>query len=178
MRPTPTYHLPILSGIPPVKLCRLRTALFSAYRGFLDLDQILYGLLSGSSDVFQERLGSRCPFVLAAQNLLNNLAKLSVCASQWKNYKWNTEYFENTYRLCGFTPMTSTRTIGMSLPQTVWVRLHHLQIDGRFYSYMHKWGHASLQNCKCRAPEQTVDHVFIDWASHGLQGLTVLDEEA
>ena len=36
-----------------------------AYRGSLDCDNILYDLLSGS-DARQERLRSRCPFVLTA----------------------------------------------------------------------------------------------------------------
>ena len=50
LRPTPTDHLPILSGIQSAELRRLGATLSLAYRGSLDTDHILYGLLSGSSD--------------------------------------------------------------------------------------------------------------------------------
>ena len=74
--PTPTDHLPILSGIQPAELCRLGAILSLAYRRSLDLGHILYGLLGGSSDTRQGRLKSKRPFVPAAQNLLDNLAEL------------------------------------------------------------------------------------------------------
>ena len=50
LRPTPTDHLPVLSGIQPAELCQMGATLFLAYRGSLKPDHILYGLLSGSSD--------------------------------------------------------------------------------------------------------------------------------
>ena len=70
LRPTPTDHLPVLSGIQPVELRRLGATLSLAYRGSLDPDHILYGVLSGSSDTGQVRLKSRRPFVPGARNLL------------------------------------------------------------------------------------------------------------
>ena len=75
LRPTPTDHLPVLSGIQPAELRRMGATLFLAYRGSLDPDQILYGLLSESSDARQERVRSRRPFVPAARNHLDNLAR-------------------------------------------------------------------------------------------------------
>ena len=74
--PTPMNHLPVLSGIQPAELCQLGATLSLAYRESLDLDHILYGLLSGSSDICQVRVRSRCPFVPAVQNLLDNFARL------------------------------------------------------------------------------------------------------
>ena len=59
LRPTPMDHLPVLSGIQPAELRRLGATLSLAYRGSLDPDHILYGLLSGSSDTRQVRLRSR-----------------------------------------------------------------------------------------------------------------------
>ena len=53
---TPMDHLPVLSGIQPVKLRRMGATLSLAYRGSLDPDHILYVLLSGSSDTCQVRL--------------------------------------------------------------------------------------------------------------------------
>ena len=44
LRPTPTDHLPVLSGIHPAELRRMGTTLSLAYRESLDPDHILYGL--------------------------------------------------------------------------------------------------------------------------------------
>ena len=82
LRPTPTDHLPVLSGIQPAELCRMGATRSLVHRGFLDADHILYGLLSGSSDTRQVRLRSRRPFVPVAQYLLNNLARLGIRASE------------------------------------------------------------------------------------------------
>ena len=82
LRPTPTDHLPVLSGIQPAELRQLRATLSLAYRGSLDPDHILYGLLSESSDTGQVRLRSRRPFVPAARNLLDNLARLGIRTSE------------------------------------------------------------------------------------------------
>ena len=78
LRPTPTDHLPVLSGIQPAELRRLGATLSLAYRGSLDPDHILHGLLSGSSDTGQVRLRSRRPFVPGARNLLDNLPHTSL----------------------------------------------------------------------------------------------------
>ena len=82
LRPTPTDHLPVLSGIHPAELCRMGATLSLAYCGSLDPDHILYVLLSGSSDTRQVRLRSRCLFVPAARNLLDNLARHGIRASE------------------------------------------------------------------------------------------------
>ena len=94
LRPTPTDHLPVLSGIQPAELRRLGATLSLAYRGSLDPDHILHGLLNGSSDTGQVRLRSRRLFVPGVRNLLDNLARLGIRASEWTNHKWNTEYCE------------------------------------------------------------------------------------
>ena len=182
LRPTPTDHLPVLSGIQPAELRRMGATLFLAHRGSLDPDHILYGLLSESSDTRQVRLRSRRPFVPAARNLLDNLARLGIRASEWTNHKWKMEYCENASRLCAFVPETGARPVGMALPRAAWVKLNRLWTGvGRFYSSMHKWGLAPSPNCKCGASEQTADYVLtscpIHRALHGARGLTVLDDE-
>ena len=182
LRPTPTDHLPVLSGIQPAELCRLGATLSLAYRGSLDPDHILHGLLSGSSDTRQVRLRSRRPFVPGARNLLDNLARLGIRASEWTNHKWNAEYCESASRLRAFVPGTSVRHVGMGLPRAAWVKLNRLRTGvGRFHSSMHKWSLAPSPNCECGASEQTADHVLtmcpIHRAPHGARGLTVLDDE-
>ena len=153
-----------------------------AYRGSLDPDHILYGLLSKSSDTRQVRLRSRRSFVSAARNLLDNFARLGIRASEWTNYKWKTEYCEGASRLHAFVPGTGARPFGMDLPRAAWVKLNRLRTGvGQFHSSMHKWGLAPSPNCECGASEQTADHVVtacpIYRAPHGARGLTVLYDE-
>ena len=152
------------------------------YRGSMDPDHILHGLLSGSSDTCQVRLRSRRPFVPAAWNLLNNLARLGIRASEWINHKWKTGYCEDTSRTRTFVPETGARPVGMGLPRVAWVKLNCLRTGvGRFQLSMHKWGLAPSPNCECGASEKTADHVLtecpIHRAPHGARGLTVLDNE-
>ena len=92
LRSNPTDHLTVLSGIQPAELCRMGVTLSLAHRGSLDPDHILHGLLSGSSDNRQMRLRSGRPFVPGAWNLLDNLARLGIHASEWTNHKWKMEY--------------------------------------------------------------------------------------
>ena len=159
LRPTPTDHLPVLSGIQPAELLPMGATLSLAYRGSLDPDHILYGLLSGSSDIRQARLRSRRPFVPSSRNLLDNLARLGIHASEWTNHKWKTEYCENAFRLRAFVPETGARPVGMGLPRVAWVKLNRLRTGvGRFHSSMHKWGLAPSPNCECGASEQIADH--------------------
>ena len=160
LRPTTMDHLlvPVLSGIQPAELRRIGATLFLAYRGSLDPDHILHGLLSGFSDTRQVKLRFRCPFVPSARNLLKNLARLGIRASEWTNHKWNAEYCENVSRLRVFVPRTDARPVGMGLPRAAWVKLNRLRTGvGRFHSSMHKWGLAPSPNCECSASEQTAD---------------------
>ena len=162
LRPTRTDHLPVLSCIQPAELRRLGATLSLAHYGSLDPDHILYGLLSGSSDTRQVRLRFRSPFVPAARNLLENLARFGIRASEWTNHKWKTEYCENASRLPAFVPGTDARLVGMGLPRAAWVKLNRLRTGvGRFHSSIHKWGLAPSPNCECGASEQTAGHVYI-----------------
>ena len=177
LHPTPTDHLPVLSGIQPAELHQMGATLSLAHHVPLDLDHILYGLLSGSSDTHQVRLRSKCPFVPAVRNLLDNLARLGIRASEWTNHKWKTEYCEKASRLCAFVPETSSRPVWMGLPRAAWIKTG----VGQFHLSMHKWGLTPSPNCKCDASEQIADHVLtacpIHQAPHGAQGLTILDDE-
>ena len=107
-------HLPLNHCIPSTELRRLKATLSLAYRGSLDPNHILYGLLSGSSDVFQERLRSRRPCVPTARNLLNNLGTWHPRFPVDQKYRWNAENCENTSRLLVFIPRTSARSVEIS----------------------------------------------------------------
>ena len=124
---------------PPAELHRMGATLSLVHHGSLDPDHILYGLLNGSLDTRQARLRSRRPFVTAAWNLLDNLARLGICASEWTNHKWNAEYCENASRLSVFVLGTDARPVGMGLPRAAWVNLKRLRTGlGRFHLSMHK----------------------------------------
>ena len=97
-----------------------------AHCGSRDPDHILYGFLCGSSDTRQVRLRSRRPFVPAARNLLDNLARLGIRASKWTNYKWKTEYSESASRLPAFVPGTVARQLG-------WAYLEQLGLSSAAY---------------------------------------------
>ena len=119
--------------------------LFLAYRGSLEPDHILYGILSGPSDTCQVRLRSRRPFVPNARNLLDNLARLGIRASEWTNHKWKTEYCENASRLRAFVPETGARPVGMGLPRAAWVKLNRLRTGvRRFHSSIAQMGSRSF----------------------------------
>ena len=183
LRPTPTDHLPVLSGIQPIVLRRMGATLSLAHCGSLHPDHILYGILSGSSDTRQVRLRSRRPFVPGARNLLENLARLGIRASEWTNHKWNAEYCKGASRLRAFVPGTGARPVGMGLSRAAWIKLNCLRIGvGQFHSSMYKWGLSPSPNCKCGASEQTADHVQtacpIHRVPHGARGVTVLVDEA
>ena len=110
---------------------------------------------------------------------MDNLARLGIRASEWKNHKWKRLYCKNASRLRAFVPETGARPVGMGLPRAAWVKLNRLQTGvGRFHSSMHKWGLAPSPNCECGASEQTEDHVPtacpIHRAPHGARGPTVL----
>ena len=174
LRPTPTDHLPVLSGNQPAELRRMGATLSLAHRESLDPDHILYGLLSRSSDTGQARLRFRRPFVPAAWNLLNNLARFGIQASEWTNRKWNAEYCENASMLRAFVPGTGARPVEMGLPRPAWVKLNSMRTGvRRFHSSMHKWGLAPSPNCECGASEQIADHVltacFILYIGHHME---------
>ena len=119
-------HLPTFSNIHPAELCRLGATLSLAYRKSLDHDHILYGLLSGSSEVLQKKLRSGRPFVPAAQNLLNNLTEPGIRASGWTNYRWNAEYCKNSSKLRVFIARTNATLVEMNMTQKVWANLNRL----------------------------------------------------
>ena len=123
LRPTPTDHLPVLSGIQPAELRRMGATLSLAYRGSVDPDHILYGLLSRSSDTGQVRLRSRRLFMPAARNLLDNLARLGIRASEWTNHKWNAEYCESASRLRASVPETGVKPVGWAYPEQLGLSL-------------------------------------------------------
>ena len=182
LRSTPTDNLPVLSGIQPAELCRQRAALSLANRSSLDPGHIPHEQVNEPRAASKERLKSRRPFVPAARKLLHNLSKLGIRAAQWAKLTWDTEYSKSMSALGVYIPRVSTRSTGMSLTRTAWVKLNRLRTGvGRFGTSMHKSGLATSAKCECGASEQTADHIILTCPTHraprGIMGLTVLDDE-
>ena len=114
------------------------------------------------------------------RKLLHNLFELGIRTAQWTNLTSDTEYSKSLSALGVYISRVSTRSNGMSLTRTTWVKLNRLRTGvGRFGSSMHKWGHASL--VRVCAGEQTADHIILTCLIHraprGIMNLTVLNDE-
>ena len=160
--------------IQPAELRRLGVILSLANCVIHDPDHVLHGQLVGQQDPHLGRLRSRRPFALAAWKLFGSLSKLDIGVKQWTKHKWN----ESNSRV-------SSRSLGMSLPRTSWVRLNRLRTGvGRFHSsicrVVHLQGLALSPNCEGRVTKRTADHVtsscLIHHVSRGTRGLQVLDD--
>ena len=168
------------ADIQPAELRRLKATLL-ANRAIHDPDHVLHRQLVGKQDACLGRLRSRRSFVPAAWKLLGSLSKLDIRVKQWNKHKWDADSLESTSSVRALIPRVSSRPLGMSLPRTSWVRLHHLRTGvGRFHSSKHKWDLAPSPNCECGATEQTADHVISSCLIHhvprGTRGLQVLDD--
>ena len=133
LRPTPTDHLPVLSGIQPAELRQMRHSPWLT----VDLWTRSYFVWSFKWVLRyrQVKLRSRHPFVLSVRNLLDNLARLGIRNLEWTNHKWKTEYCENAFRLRTFVSGTGARPVGMGLPRAAWVKLNLLRTGvGRLHS--------------------------------------------
>ena len=182
LRPTPTNHLPVLSGIQPAELHRMEATLSLAYRGSPDPDHILYGFFKWALRYSPSETKIQMPVCASCAESFGQPCQTWLHASEWTNEKWKTEYCENASRLRAFVPETCARPVGMGLPRVAWVKLNRWRTGvGRFHLSMHKWGLAPSPNCECGASDQTADHVLtvcpIHRAPHRARGLTVLDDE-
>ena len=161
---------------------RKNATLSLAIRSSFDPDHILGGQLTAPRAASKERLKSRHPFAPSAQKLLHNLSELGIHAAQWTNFTWDTEYSKSMSALGVYIPRVCTRSIGMSLTTTAWVKLNCLRTGvGRFGLTLHKWGLAFSAKCECGASEQTADRIIstcpIYRVSRGTTSLTVLNDE-
>ena len=142
---------------------------------------LLHSALTRPSNADARRFKSRHPFVPAEQQLSFSDSN-NTRAAQWADHQWNAEWADNPTRLRVLIPDTGKHPPGMTLPRRAWVQLNRLRTGvGRFHSCLYKWGMSSSAACECGAEEQTVDHVVLQCPihrpSHGLHGLTVLDDE-
>ena len=72
LRPIPTRNLPVLLGIQPAELRRLRATLSLTNRAIYDSGHVLHGQSVGQQNAHQGRLRSRRPFVPGAWKLIDS----------------------------------------------------------------------------------------------------------
>jgi len=107
LRPTPADNLPILAGIQPGEL-RRNGATLSLGRRVMDPGHLLHSALTRPSGAEAQRLKSRHPFVLAAQQLISFSDNNNIPVAQWADHQWNTEWADNPTRLRTSIPDTGT----------------------------------------------------------------------
>ena len=112
LRATPTEDLPVLAGIQPAELRRLRATLSLSNRTIHDPNYVLHGQLIGQQNAHLGRLRTRRPFVPAAWKLLGRLSELDIRVKQWTKHKWNVDYLESTSRVRAFISRVSSKSLG------------------------------------------------------------------
>ena len=178
LRPTPTDHLPVLSGIQPAELRRMGATLSLAYRGSLETDHILHGLLSGSSDTCQVRLRSRRPLCQVrgiSWTTLPDLASAPLNGQITNGTRSTVKMLPSSVLLC---PRPMPGLLGWAYPEQLGLSS---TACGLVLGDSIRPCTNGVSNCECGASEQTADHVLtacpIHRAPHGARGLTVLDDE-
>ena len=87
----------------------------------MDPNCLLHQLMVGTPlSIYKEKLRFRHLFVPAARKLLNELPELSICASQWIDYKWGSKYSESQSELRLFYQKpTRPFDMGLSRPASL-----------------------------------------------------------
>jgi len=144
--------------------------------------QLLHSALTCTPSVNEQHPKSRHPFVPAAHELISSSDNNNRNAALWADHQWNAEWLENTAWLRTFISDTGTQTPGMTLTRTERVRRNRLRTAlGRCRSCLLTWVMAPSAAYECGAEEQTFDHVVLHFSihrpTHGLHGLTALDNK-
>jgi len=113
--PTPADNLPIIAGIQPAELCRSGATLSLGCRA-TEPGHLLHSVLIRPLSAVVRRLKSRHSFVPAAEQLISFADNNNICAAQWADHQWNTEWVDNP-RHRSLIPDTGTRPPGMTLQE-------------------------------------------------------------
>ena len=179
LRPTPVNQLPILAGIAPPTIRREAAVLALTRKAAKDEDHILHLVISERPS--PARLKSRRPFAEHAHRLLRSTPE-DVSSRSWLSTRWNEEWWDAEHsRLHSFIN-TPDHVPGQDLPRRQWTTYNRIRTGvGRFGEAMKRWGLKSTSECKCGAPNQSVQHIMDDCTMHrppnGERGLTDLDED-
>ena len=157
IRSTPTFMLPVVSGIMPPDIRRNKQCLALSRRAEAD-DQHVTVSTPG-----RKRLQSRHPFSEHAKQLTSDAHGKTNRA--WAEGTWETRWDTTRCRLRTFIQTPSNKPIGHDLAQHSLVRLNRIRTGyGRFNANMNKMGLSP--SVSCGATDQTAQHIASECPLH------------
>ena len=177
IRSTPTFMLPVVSGIMPPDIRRNKHCLALSRRAEADDQHALHSIVTASTPV-RKRLHSHHPFSEHAKQLTSD-------AHGKTNRAWAEGTREMIWditrcRLKTFVHTPSNIPIGHDLTRQSLVRLNRIRTGyGRFKSNMNRMWLSPAASCECGATDQTAQHIASECPLHTCDGdLVVLDTAA
>ena len=157
IRSTPTFMLPVVSGIMPPDIRRNKQCLALSLRAEPDDQHALHNIVTASTPG-RKRLQSRHPFSEHAKQLASDAHGKT--NRVWAEVTWETRWDTTRCRLRMFIQTPSNKPIGHDLAR---------------YSL----GLSPSASCECGATDQTAQHIASECPLHRCKGdLVVLDTAA
>ena len=174
IRSTPTFMLPVVSGIMPPDIRRNKQCLALSRRAEADDQHALHNIVTASTPG-RKRLQSRHPFSEHAKQLTSDAHGKTNRA--WVEGTWETRSDTTRCRLRTFIQTPSDKSIGHDLARYSLVRLDCIRTGyGRFNANMNQMGLSPPASCECGATDQTAQHIASECPLHRCKGdLVVLD---
>ena len=177
IRSTPTFMLPVVSGIMPPDIRRNKQCLALSRRAEADDQHALHNIVTASTPG-RKRLQSRHPFSEHAKQLTSDAHGTTNRA--WAEGTWEMRWGTTRCRLRTFIQTPSNKPIGHDLARYSLVCLNRIRTGyGRFNANMNQMGLSPSASCECGATDQTAQHIASECRLHRCKGdLVVLDTAA
>ena len=177
IRSTPTFMLPVVSGIMPPDIRRSKQCLALSRIAEAEDQHALHNIVTASTPV-RKRLQSRHPFSEHAKQLTSDAHGKTNRA--WAEWTWETRWDITRCRLKTFIHTPSNKPIGHDLARQSLVCLNRIRTGyGRFKSNMNRMGLSPSASCECGATDKTAQHIASECPLHSCDGdLVVLDTAA
>ena len=168
IRSTPTFMLPVVSGIIPPDIRRNKQCLALSRRAEADYQHALHNIVTASTPG-RKRLQSRHPFSEHAKQLTSDAHGNTNRA--WAEVTWETRWDTTCGRLRTFIQTPSNKPIGHDLAQYSLVRLNRIRTGyGRFNVNVNQMGLSPSASCEWGATDQTAQHIAIECSLHRCKG--------
>ena len=166
IRSTPTFMLPVVSGIMPPDIRRNKQCLALSRRAEADDQRAIHNIVTTPG---RKRLQSRHPFSEHAKQLTNDAHGKTNRA--WVEATWETRWDTTRCRLRTFIQTPSNKPIGHDLARYSLVRLNSIRTGyGRFNANMNQMGPSPSASCECGATDQTAQHIASECPLHRFKG--------
>ena len=177
LKTTPTFYLPVVSGIIPPDIRRSTITLKLFNKANSDPAHMLHNACTRGSTI-KPRLTSRTPF--SKQCVLVNSSDNTDNPRTWPMDTWNSRWANLSTPLHRYISSPSTNPIGHDLHIHCWVRLNRMRTGyGRLGQQMVRMGLATDPSCSCGCAVQTAHHAIYDCPITRCPGdFTILDLRA